>query len=339
MITLITGVPGVGKTALTVRELLALRGERPVFSNINGLKLDHFPIDHEWVSRWHENAPEDALIVIDEAQHSFRPRPQGSKVPENVAAFETHRHLGVDFILVTQRPTLIDSNIRGLVGRYLHVRQTALSRMVHEACEVVDFSQKSVREENAKTPYKLPKEVFGLYKSSQLHTKKPRPKLPTAVWMLAGLVPVVGIVGSYLFSSINGKLEGSAPAAPAAQGGAGLPATPAPGRDVAGQIDHGQRLKLATLPIDPDDPASAPLYVEVKRPPVAPAVVACVASAARCVCYTQQSTRVWVPEDQCRSRVAGTYYEPYPLPPERPARQEFAPRGEDKATAGPVGPV
>lgn len=308
MITLITGVPGVGKTALTVRELLALKGERPIYSNINGLKIDHFPVDHSWVANWQDNAPEDALIVIDEAQHSFRPRPQGSKVPENVAAFETHRHLGVDFILVTQRPTLLDSNIRGLVGRYLHIRQTPLSRVVHEAMEVVDFSQKSVREENAKTPYKLPKEVFSLYKSSQLHTKKPPVKLPTAVYMLLALVPVVGVISYYLYGSINSKLTPSA--AVEAGRGAGLPATLTPDRIV----DHGQRLHLAMLPIDPENPLSAPLYAEVLPPVVPPQIVGCIASQRSCACYSQQSTPVWLPDDQCRQRAAGKYYDPYRQP-------------------------
>lgn len=308
MITMITGVPGVGKTALTVRELLALKGSRPVYSNINGLKIDHFPIDHAWVQNWHENAPPDALIVIDEAQHSFRPRPQGSRVPENVAAFETHRHLGVDFILVTQRPTLIDSNIRGLVGRYLHIRQTPLARMVHEAMEVVDFSQKSVREENAKTPYKLPKEVFSLYKSSQLHTKKPRVKLPTAALVLMALVPIVGIVGYNLYGSINSKLAPST-AVEAGRGG-GLPPTLTPDRIV----DHGQRLHLAMLPVDADNPLSAPLYASVVPPVVPPQIVGCIASKRSCACYSQQSTPVWLPDEQCRQRAAGQYYDPYRQP-------------------------
>lgn len=354
MITLITGVPGVGKTAYAVRELLQLRGERPVFSNINGLTVDHFPIDHEWVQKWHEHAPQDALIVIDECQHSFRPRPQGSKVPENVAAFETHRHLGVDFILITQRPTLIDPNIRGLVGRYMHVRQTALARVVHEAMEVVDFGQKSVREENAKAPYKLPKEVFSLYKSSQLHTKKARPRMPTAVYLLLALVPVIGIAGTFLYRSINAKLEpDSAAGRQAATSGASAPmVATVPGMGSA--VDHGQRLRLAALPVDPDDPTSAPIYADVRPAPVAPRVVACVASAQKCVCYTQQASRVWVPRDQCRERVAGSYYDPYGVPVavegrhslsgkqnlENPApRQDIeatAPQGFEPRPAGPM---
>lgn len=314
MITLITGVPGAGKTALAVRELLALRGERPVFSNINGLKIDHFPIDHVWVSKWHENAPEDALIVIDEAQHSFRPRPQGSRVPENVAAFETHRHMGVDFILITQRPTLIDANIRGLVGRYLHVRQTALSRMIHEAPEVVNFQEKSTREENAKVPYKLPREVFSLYTSSQLHTKKSRPRLPTAVYMLvAAAIGLTGL-GWYAFDSISDRTD-NAPGAPAAALGDGRKPAPLPPGEVgAVAVDGGMRLKLATLPTDPDNPLSAPLYEPVAPPVVAPEVVGCIASASRCRCYTQQRTPIWLPEEQCRLRVAGEYYDPYRQP-------------------------
>lgn len=335
MITLITGVPGTGKTALAVSQLLALRGERPVFSNINGLKIDHFPIDHVWVSKWYENAPEDALIVIDEAQHSFRPRPQGSRVPENVAAFETHRHMGVDFILITQRPTLIDANIRGLVGRYLHVRETALSRMIHEASEVVNFQEKSVREENAKTPYKLPREVFGLYKSSQLHTKKTRPRLPTAVYLLGfAALALVGL-GWYAFDSIKARTADGLQATAAAKGDGRQPAPLPPVASGAVVVDGGMRLKLATLPTDPDNPLSAPLYEPVAPPVVAPEVVGCIASASRCTCYTQQRTPIWLPEEQCRQRVAGEYYDPYRTGNPSPADKTgtFAPWQGEKATA------
>lgn len=330
MITLITGVPGTGKTAYAVKELLKLKGERPVFSNINGLKIDHFPIDHEWVQTWHEQAPQEALIVIDEAQHSFRPRPQGSKVPDNVAAFETHRHLGVDFILITQRPTLIDANIRGLAGRYLHVRETAISRMVHEASEVVDFSQKSVREENAKSAYKIPREVFGLYKSSQLHTKKPRRRLPTAAYMLLALVPLIGILGWNLYGAVGEKLA-PAPLSARPAGGAPGGGLPTPSALPAGAVDHGQRLRLATLPLDPDDPLSAPLYADKKPPVVVPVVAVCISSASRCSCYSQQQTPIWLPEDQCRQRAAGTYYDPYRQPPEprRLASPSLPPGGQN----------
>jgi len=133
-VVIVTGQPGSGKTALTV-DMIAndpqFKG-RPLFvMGIPDLKVPHItcpPVD-EWTE--YRTSPEDpsldlayftfpenALVVIDEAQRVYRPRPTGTRVPPEVAAFETHRHLGVDFILLTQHPGLIDSNIRKLVGRH-----------------------------------------------------------------------------------------------------------------------------------------------------------------------------------------------------------------------------
>jgi hypothetical protein len=69
-------------------------------------------------------------------------------------------------------------------------------------------------------------------------------------------------------------------------------------------------LELIT-PRDPHDPASAPLFDGVARTIVAPRVVGCLATAKRCVCYSQQATPLSIPEDQCRQRAAGAWFDPY----------------------------
>src|SRR5690606_42150170 len=107
MIHLITGVPGSGKSLLAV-ELLYKNSVsdkiRPAYSNINGLDTEPLRcVELEPVDHWFD-LPDGALIVIDECHRWFRPRPNGSVVREYISRFETHRHQGLDIILITQHP-------------------------------------------------------------------------------------------------------------------------------------------------------------------------------------------------------------------------------------------
>jgi zona occludens toxin len=194
MITLITGEPGNGKTALVVKMLTEVN-DRPVFvMGIRDLQIPHEPVPP--ISEWteHRPVPEDpslteawftfppnALIVIDEAQKVYRPRASGSKVPDIVAAFETHRHTGVDFWLITQAPGLIDSNIRKLIAKHIHIRANFMGRRRYEWVGVGDPESKQSREIARSENYAPPKEVFGLYKSAEAHTKV-RHKIPFYVY-------------------------------------------------------------------------------------------------------------------------------------------------------------
>lgn len=58
----------------------------------------------------------------------------------------------------------------------------------------------------------------------------------------------------------------------------------------------------------PGLPHTAPAYDEVTKVARAPVPAACVASAARCVCYSQQGTRLDTPEDLCRQIVKDGYF-------------------------------
>jgi hypothetical protein len=101
MINLSTGLPGAGKTLFTIAFVkeLADKEKRPVFySGITDLALDWQEIDAE---KWMD-APDGALIVIDECQRIFRPRGSAAKVPEYVSALETHRHKGLDLFLISE---------------------------------------------------------------------------------------------------------------------------------------------------------------------------------------------------------------------------------------------
>lgn len=175
MMTLITGKPGSGKTACTVDMLMS--GEfqgRPVYvDGIPNLKIEHFDTTEEQrVDNWHEWLPDGAVMVIDEAQRIMRPRPVGSKVPPFVQAFEVHRHRGADFVIITQHPNLIDSNVRRLIGRHIDIRTTALGRYLHEWPEAKDPDSAAERNVAAKRKFTLPKKTFDQYKSATVHVKQ-----------------------------------------------------------------------------------------------------------------------------------------------------------------------
>lgn len=206
MLTLITGEPGNGKSALVVSMLddeIRSNSDRPVFVwGIPGLTLPHSSTGptSAWakesvveedgdLTQWSFAFPEGSLIVIDEAQTIFRPRGPGSKVPPIVQAFETHRHHGLDFWLVTQKPSLVDSNVRGLCGRHIHLRSTWAGRELLEWSGAKDPNSSSDRATATTRKWKLPKRVFGLYQSASIHTKVKR-RLPISVYASAAALLV-----------------------------------------------------------------------------------------------------------------------------------------------------
>lgn len=147
-----------------------------------------------------------AAIFIDEAQRHFRPRPAGSAVPDHVAALEVHRHQGLDIYLITQRPGLLDSNVRALCGKHIALRATPLGRYKYEWPEVGDIESKTSRDTAAKSRYKLPKHVFKLYKSAEAHTKHSH-TLPMAAKALLVLIPLAAFLMFSSYKTISGKFN------------------------------------------------------------------------------------------------------------------------------------
>ncbi|OIQ91153.1 zonular occludens toxin (Zot) [mine drainage metagenome] len=190
MITIITGVPGMGKTALVVQMLLEeeKKAQRPLFvMGIPSLLIEHVPAppviewthpvpdkdDPELLLQYY-SFPPNSILIVDEAQRVFRARSSGSKVPNHVQALETHRHTGLDIWLLTQKPHLIDSNVRELCGRHIHIRDSILGRRLYEWPEYRDVGNISNLKDAVKRRYSPPKEAFAYYKSAEIHTKQSR---------------------------------------------------------------------------------------------------------------------------------------------------------------------
>ncbi|WP_323119366.1 zonular occludens toxin domain-containing protein [Burkholderia alba] len=182
MITLITGVPGSGKTLYAVWLLTKLRGRRVLVDGIRDLAIEHVEIDEPWLRQWHENAQAQDLIVIDEVQRIYPPTTASQKPTPDVEKLHVHRHMGVDFIIITQHPQRISKTVRDLVGRHVHVRNLfGLKRAM--LYEWDHCHNPSSLKDAVKTMWAYPRDVFKLYTSAEVHTKK-QAVVPKALFIL-----------------------------------------------------------------------------------------------------------------------------------------------------------
>jgi zona occludens toxin len=309
MLTLITAPPRTAKTAYTVWEIcrpvpgtmlqLAKGGEVPrvLYSNIRDLLVEHQHIDAEDMDRWHEWAKPGAVIVFDEVQEIWRPRGLGAKVPECIAKLETHGHMGVDIILITQDPGLVDSNVRRLVNRHIHLRRVAGRIVYRYEWDSCQLNVKSTRTCVHSGTWRRPKAVESLYTSSVAHTK-PLSRLP---WMVYLIPPALaGFVWfSYpLFSRLAGKSQ-------PVQAAAASPSL------ILDAVDHSVSDGAVTAGqggSNSDQVANGGSYAELVSPvtyPDVPVVVAgCMLVKTECVCFTQGGTPVDRSMQQCLASAA-----------------------------------
>lgn len=316
MITLITGAPGTGKSAALVSLISELGKGRTLYCNgIPDLKIPHVELENP--DRWPEEVPDGAIVVIDEVQRVWRPRGPGSKVPDHVAKLETHRHRGLDFYIITQGPNLVDSNVRALVGRHVHLRDLGiLGRWWYEWPETADNCRTAWKNAPIKKRYRLPKAIFSQYKSASLHVKPVR----SVPWMLAvmvGALVVTGVMTWYAYKGISGKLapveaKASPAAAVAAAPGAPMPTAPAA---TVGPVDE----RVDFVPRIGGRPWTAPAYDSVRQVVRMPHVAGAICNADKCVCVSDAGERLDVSDSSCREWLNLPAFNPYREPPKSSA--------------------
>lgn len=315
MLYLYTGVPGAGKTLYAVSNLVKRKDfkDRPIF--VDGIRdLDHDKINYfdipegESIQTWPKWAPPGAIIVVDECQRIFRPRPSGSKVPDYVAELETHRHRGLDFILITQHPRLIDINLRSLIEHHTHLSKTNLGirrKLEWTTGGAKDPESRTNIKEALVSVYKLDKSVYGLYKSAEVHTKI-RTKKSKLLMLFPLALCLIGY-GIWSFSGFWGRFEGEAPSTDktteANKTTESAPTTTqTPQETATGRYETQTIQAEQTKPhISEDDfkprienrPETAPIYDGMnKSVTVMPWPSACVKSEKGCNCYTDQGTKI-----------------------------------------------
>jgi len=340
MITLITGTPGAGKTLYAIAKLLqpvigttvTKKNDdgstdeitRIVYTNINGLQLDHEPIssggdwsqdpkrawhfqpigDGKGLRDWHQWAKPGSLIVYDEFQKVWPMVPNGTPVPPDIQSLDTHRHLGVDFILITQSPNNYNRHIQGLVGRHLHVRRmgnlglTIVYEWDH--CSRQLMYSKSI----SKAPWRYDKSIFKLYKSAELHTKTPR-RIPTLAFVV-----IAALAGAaYLIPTFAGRLaEYTETVTQTIEQNPITGNTPTETTETTPSDDFDF---LAYIPRLSHQPNSAPAFDELRRVVNMPRIAGCISSSSRCICFTDQTTNAGLSTEECRTWMDNRPFDPY----------------------------
>jgi len=313
MIELRTGLPGAGKTLLTIVEVTerARKEKRPIYySGIRdlvapgwvefGRVVDEARPHLTDASEWYK-LPKGAIIVIDECQRLFRPRHFAREVPAEVASLETHRHQGHDLVLITQDPRIVDANVRRLVGRHVHTVRAfgAAAATLHEFPEVREDPQS--RSDSQRRTVSFPKDAYKLFRSAEVHTHKLR--IPRRVFVMAGIPLVVLALGWVVWSSMArlgdpSRIAGHAKVL-APPGVAASDVRPGGDSRKAEPLSVAQYVASFEARV-PGLAYTAPAFDSVTTPQVAPVPVGCVSRGEVCRCYSQQGTRLDVPVDLCR---------------------------------------
>lgn len=301
MITLITGAPGAGKTAALVALLEEVGKDRAVY--VHGIPELAFPhVDLADPTTWPDSVPDGSIIVIDEVQTVWRPSGPGQKIPEHIAKLETHRHRGLDFYIITQGPNLVHSNVRALVGRHVHLRDVGfLGRWWYEWPETADNCRTGWKTAPIKKRYKLPKHVFGTYKSASIHVKPVR-SFPKVVLVLAAALVGAGVLAWNVYGTIAEKMKPgtlpiSGPIASSTNPGQPSPtAQSAQSAQRPGFIDD----RVDFMPRVSNVPESAPAYDHLRQIVNMPTIAGAMCKGGECTCYTAQGTRLTITSAECR---------------------------------------
>jgi len=342
MISLITGLPGNGKTlfALWYIQDKAKRETREVYyHNIKDLNLQGWTVfdPQKWM-----DLPHGSIIVIDEAQDIFSKKPNGANLPDYYSELAKHRHRGFDIYLITQHPTLLDNFVRQLVGQHFHaIRKFGLARnTIYEWSAANPSPQSPASHKNAVSfKWKYPKEVFTWYKSAEVHTVKR--SIPLKLILAVLFVIAVPVTGYYVLDWWQKKNSASPDPVPVAQQGSVVPGggfRSSRSDDVeefdpvadARNYVHQNSPRVVGLP------HTAPKYDQLTEPTRVPVPAACIQigvarvgkPAPRCKCFTQAGTPMDVEYNMCISIAQNGYFLDFEPDARRQQQQAQAQRAE-----------
>lgn len=316
MIYLTTGGNGAGKTLLTLRDVRekSIKEGRPVVHNgrfevveggeLAGWKKADFK---DWQAE-----PDGTIFVVDECHNDLPIRKASEGLPEYVKMLAEHRRRGFDFFLITQHPLNMDMFVRRLIsspGYHRHLKRVSGAALVSVLTwpAVNDRCEKNGAGASAATamvPY--PKEVYKWYVSTSLDTAKV--KIPFQAKVLAVCLLLVPIFGYMAYKNLSGRIkpkESPSMVVSSGQTGSGVVQGSSPDKVVQTPAQY----VASYAPRVEGLGYTAARYDDLTKPTEAPRPAACVKMANRCQCYTQQATKLVVPETICLQIVKDGYFQ------------------------------
>lgn len=305
MIILQTGVPGSGKTSSVVNMLMSdesythftdkdgVKKKRPLFVNgIPELKIEHQEISDDQIKEQplQDFLPYGSLVIIDEAQRLMGTRSPAAKVPPFIEALATHCHHGLDIVLITQHPSFLDSFVRRLVQRHMHISIKPVGRKLYEWNECIDQPDSSVNIAKAiERTFVVPKKSFGMYKSAEVHTK-PKRRIPKSLIFVILFIPLLIAFAFYTISNMSKRLNGEEQQKTELFNVDGSEAATAENAQSPAQFD--QNLKPEDfVPTLAEKPESKPIYNNVRQVKTFEYIAGCVdGRKTGCTCYSAQGT-------------------------------------------------
>lgn len=332
--TLITGLPGHGKSIHAVRLMYEAsqvkeKDRKKIYAcnftdlDYEGLGAEPFEA-HEWMKL--DPGPNGALLFFDEAWEFFESRSSHKLPPESVKEMARHRHYGFDMYLITQGPFQLDNHVRALVDIHLHVvRPFGMKfynvRTFQGLERFPDDKQARKRSADTTKRYKFDKKYFGFYKSAEVHTIKR--KIP--VKLIGALVVVAIAIGAVinLVRWGSGFMDDTRNDNPIVKGidgvgGAAIgSALPDSDRKPRSADEFRDEYYLMNVPTIPGAPWTAPKYAEILKPVTFPTpYCALIVDNDFCFCISQQGTRMNVSDLICRDLVINGFFDPTKQPVE-----------------------
>lgn len=363
---LITGVPGAGKTLNTLRlvHIKAAQQGRPVYyrgiklvrDNRHGINYDNwFEMRHPNddgvdlqtdITPWSwQNAPDGAIIFVDEAHHFYPATSPTARHPAYIMDMSEHRHRGIDIYLITQGPDLVNSTIKNWVNEHHHYR--LLFGGLLNICYINDKCINNVRNtreisgESSKKRIKHDKRWYDAYISASIHYRKKRVPKGIIFGLITGLLLILGgiVYSNYAYFGQGARQVPSQPVIPQPQPSYIDPRPTAPYRNdnqplierPLTNVINGDKFDptIAYIPRISAMPETAPAYDDLRKPQTVPKPQCLIAKVTdTCACYTQQATILHdYPDALCREYATHGYFDPTRKdrePPQQPAQPQYA---------------
>jgi zona occludens toxin len=291
------------------------------FTNLDydGLGVEPFEA-HEWMKL--DPGPNGAVLFFDEAWQFFESRSAHKMPPDSVKEMAKHRHYGFDMFLITQGPFQLDNHLRALVDTHLHVvRPFGMKfynvRTFQGLERFPDDSQSRKRSADTTKRFKFDKKFFGFYKSAEVHTIKrkiPVKMIGAIVVLLLAIAAIVNLISWGSDFMDDTRTAGSNPIVQGldAIGNAGIgDALPAKDNSPPSLEMLLAHYYSQNMPIVEGAPWTAPKYDEVMKPVTWPKpYCALIVDENRCICISQQGTKMRVAEPICLDLALNGFFDP-----------------------------